>query len=156
MIHPATDNQGKFSLQLIYEDDRKEIAVSEQIEITWERGIKLLVQNIKFHKATDKITCDVINEGTESVKELKIWYPSKTNGVSLNGQPFDGIKELLIGNLGMAERKENIDLGKLNFAKQKNLQCDFWFTYTGGSTEANKQSETFTTSETILKFAKLT
>jgi len=80
------------------------------------------------------LSYNVENIGSEDVEELKLIYKSKAIGIKLNGNLLrkDVPKEIPIGDLGKAFKKENQLIGKLDFNTNMSAEFEFELVYKGG------------------------
>lgn len=109
-IVPKDDQQTTFSIQLQYED----ISIGNAVTASWEKG---LVIEVEHDRKTNDVKVFVTNTGTETAKDVKLTYGTKTSNAKI-GETANNQK--VLKDLKPREKREVSDLGKLDFGKGNN------------------------------------
>jgi hypothetical protein len=120
-IVPKDDQQATFSIQLQYEG--RDIGTA--VTTSWDKGLLIETQH---DKETNDVKVFVTNTGTETAKDVKLTYDTKTSNAKIGDTSKN---EKILKDLKPGEKREISDLGKLNFGKDSNGQdnmaavCEF-------------------------------
>jgi len=123
-IDSKADKQAKFSIQLQYEGKN----IGNAAKVSWEQGVKLVLDNITYNRVDGKVYADIYNKGIKEATHVKLTYnAAQTPGAQLGGVDK---KVIELGELDKNAEVKAYNLGTLNFGDaNKSAAIEFTLSY---------------------------
>lgn len=135
-VVPGEDMKATLECQLIYQGQPQ----GNKVIITWEKGIALVLEDVKYDQDSKYITYSLVNKGSALVPlPIKLTYKTTTPGIRLGGVLLQAGEAQTIDlpssmTLRPLEKVENIKLYQLDFGSNSKADFEFRVLDEGSST----------------------